>query len=97
LRIPSVKHIQKRKYFAPGENDFSPAKRQALFHQIKNNHWDCIILTHDQFGKIPQSPQIMREIMQAELDNIEQDLQTLEDLGGEISRKMLKGLQIRKQ
>jgi N12 class adenine-specific DNA methylase len=84
------------KVLAPNENDFSPAKRHALFHQIKNNHWDCIILTHDQFGKIPQSPEIMREIMQAELDNIEQDLQTLEDLGGEISRKMLKGLQIRK-
>jgi hypothetical protein len=39
----------------------------------------------------------MKEIMEAEMDNIEQDLQTLEDLGGEISRKMLKGLQIRKK
>jgi len=38
----------------------------------------------------------MREIMQAELDNIEEDLHTLEELGGEISRKMLKGLVIRK-
>ncbi|MES2063417.1 MAG: helicase-related protein [Bacteroidota bacterium] len=90
------KAYPKAKVLAPNENDFNPAKRQALFHQIKNNHWDCIILTHDQFGKIPQSPEIMRKIMQTELDNIEQDLQTLEDLGGEISRKMLKGLQIRK-
>jgi N12 class adenine-specific DNA methylase len=90
------KAYPKARILAPNENDFSPAKRQTLFHQIKNNHWDCIILTHDQFGKIPQSPEIMREIMQAELDNIEQDLQTLEDLGGEISRKMLKGLQTRK-
>jgi N12 class adenine-specific DNA methylase len=91
------KAYPKAKVLAPGENDFSPAKRQTLFHQVKNNDWDCIILTHDQFGKIPQSPQIMKEIMEAEMDNIEQDLQTLEDLGGEISRKMLKGLQIRKQ
>ena len=81
---------------APGENDFSPAKRQQLFHQIKNNNWDCIILTHDQFGKVPQSPEIQKQIFEAELDNIQQDLITLQDMGAEISRKMLKGLEIRR-
>jgi len=81
---------------APGENDFTPAKRSRLFHEIKNNNWDCIILTHDQFGKIPQSPEIQRQIFQAELDNIGRDLYTLKDMGGEISRRMLKGLEIRK-
>jgi len=90
------KAYPKAKILAPNENDFSPAKRQALFHQVKNNNWDCIILTHDQFGKIPQSPEIQKKIFEQELENIEQDLQTLEELGGEISRKMLKGLQIRK-
>ncbi|TSJ40934.1 DNA methylase [Mucilaginibacter corticis] len=90
------KAYPKAKILAPNENDFSPAKRQTLFHQIKNNNWDCIIMTHDQFGKIPQSPEIQRQILSQELDSIEQDLATLEELGGEISRKMLKGLQIRK-
>jgi N12 class adenine-specific DNA methylase len=84
------------KILAPGENDFTPVKRQTLFHQIKNNNWDCIILTHDQFGKIPQSPEIQREILQTELDNIDLDLNTLRSLGGEISRSMLKGLELRK-
>lgn len=84
------------KILAPGENDFTPAKRQALFYQIKNNNWDCIVMTHDQFFKIPQSPEIQRDIFQQELDNIEMDLNTLEDLGGEISRRMLKGLEIRR-
>ena len=31
---------------APGENDYLPARRQRLFHEIKNNNWDCVILTH---------------------------------------------------
>lgn len=84
------------KLLAPGENDFTPAKRIRLSHEIKNNNWDCIILTHDQFGKIPQSPEIQREIFQAELDNVEKDLYTLKDMGGEVSRRMLKGLEIRK-
>ena len=84
------------KILSPGENDFTPVKRLRLFHEIKNNNWDCIILTHDQFGKIPQSPEIQRQIFQAELDNVEKDLYTLKDMGGEISRRMLKGLEIRK-
>jgi N12 class adenine-specific DNA methylase len=81
---------------APGENDFTPAKRLRLFHEIKNNNWDCIILTHDQFGKIPQSPEIQKQIFQNELDNVERDLYSLKDMGGEISRRLLKGLEIRK-
>src|SRR6218665_533535 len=84
------------KILAPNENDFTPSRRQQLFHAIKNNNWDCIILTHDQFGKIPQSPAIQQQIFQAELDNIERDLQTIKDIGGDISKKMLKGMEIRK-
>ncbi len=84
------------KILAPGENDFTPIKRQALFHQIKNNNWDCIILTHDQFGKIPQSPEIQQQIFEIELDNIDRDLDTLRSLGGEVSRSILKGLELRK-
>jgi N12 class adenine-specific DNA methylase len=81
---------------APGENDYTRAKRQRLFHEIKNNNWDCIILTHDQFGMIPQSPEIQQQIFQTELENVEQDLETLNSLSGEIKRTALRGLEIRK-
>ncbi len=99
--VNQIKDTYRRAYpnariLAPGENDFTPAKRIRLSHEIKNNDWDCIILTHDQFGKIPQSPEVQREIFQAELDNVEKDLYTIKDMGGEISRRMLKGLEIRK-
>lgn len=86
----------KAKLLAPGENDFEPAKRKRIFHEIKNNNWDCIILTHDQFGKIPQDPELQRQILEIELDNTELDLQSLQDSGEEVSREMLKGLEIRK-
>jgi len=84
------KAYPKARILFPGQNDFTPAQRLRLFHEIKNNNWDCIILTHDQFGKIPQSPEIQREIFQTELDNVERDLETVKDLGGDISKKMLK-------
>lgn len=40
----------------PGKEDFTPENRLRIFSDIKNNNWDCIILTHEQFGKIPQRP-----------------------------------------
>ncbi|MBS1526062.1 MAG: DNA methylase [Bacteroidetes bacterium] len=84
------------KILAPDESDFEPAKRLRLFHEIKNNNWDCIIMTHDQFGKISQSPEVRQAILQEELDNVERDLDTLEKLGGAVSKRLLKGLEVRK-
>ncbi len=37
-----------------------------------------------------------KQIFQTELDNVERDLETVKDLGSGISKKMLKGLEIRK-
>ena len=39
------------KVLYPGKEDFTPANRKEVFSKIKNNNWDCIILTHDQFSK----------------------------------------------
>ena len=81
----------------PGKNDFTPDKRVKLFNDIKNNSWDVIILTHDQFGKIPQSPEMQQTILQKELDTVEENLEVLRLQGRDISRAMLKGLEKRKQ
>ena len=80
------------KILAPGKDDFTPDKRERIFNDIKNNNWDCIILTHDQFGMIPQSPEIQQKILQAELDSVEENLEVLRQQGRHISRSMEKGL-----
>ncbi|MFR9538513.1 MAG: DEAD/DEAH box helicase family protein, partial [Rikenellaceae bacterium] len=85
------------KVLYPGKNDFTPANRVKLFNEIKNNDWDVIILTHDQFGKIPQSPEVQQTILQKELDSVEENLDVIKQQGGTISRSMLKGLEKRKQ
>ena len=85
------------KILYPGKEDFTPQKRQRIFGDIKNNDWDCVILTHDQFGMIPQSPEMQKEILQAELNSVEDNLTALEAQGKEISRGMLKGVIVRKQ
>jgi N12 class adenine-specific DNA methylase len=85
------------KILYPGREDFSPAKRVKIFNAIKNNNWDAVILTHDQFGKIPQSPEMQQQIFRGELDTVEENLEVLRRQGKEVSRMMLRGLQIRKQ
>ncbi|MCM1337433.1 MAG: N-6 DNA methylase, partial [Candidatus Amulumruptor caecigallinarius] len=79
------------------EKDFSKDNRVAFFNKIKNNDFDCVIMSHDQFGKIPQSPEIQRQILSAELDTVEENLKVVKEQGGEISRAMLKGLLKRKE
>ena len=85
------------KILYPGKQDFSPSKRQRIFGDIKNNNWDAVILTHDQFGKIPQSMEVQQEILQAELDNVEDNLWALEKQGEEVSRGMIRGMHKRKE
>ncbi len=85
------------KVLAPTEADFEKKNRKRLFHEIKNNDWDAVIMTHDQFGKIPQSREIQEEIFQEELDNLERDLEALKGMGNKINRSMRKGLEQRKQ
>jgi N12 class adenine-specific DNA methylase len=81
----------------PGKEDFTPANRMKIFNEIKNNNWDAIILTHEQFGMIPQSPEIQRAILQKELDSVEENLDVLRGQGKEVSRAMLKGCLKRQQ
>ena len=78
------------------EKDFSTANRVHFFNNIKNNDYDCVIMSHDQFGKIPQSPELQQRILQAELDTVEENLEVLRQQGKNVSRAMLKGLEKRK-
>lgn len=80
------------KVLYPGKQDFTPAKRTRIFNEMKNNNWDAIILTHEQFGMIPQSPEVQQRILQAELDSVEENLDVLRSHGKEVSRSMEKGL-----
>lgn len=82
--------------FYPGQADFSPENRSKFLLGIKNNDWDCIILTHDQFAKIPQSPKVQQQVMQQELTNLELDLKTLSASQHTTPKSLLKGLEKRK-
>ena len=79
------------------EKSFKAENRIAFFNNIRNNDYDCVIMSHDQFGKIPQSPEMQQEILQAELDTVEENLEVVRQQGHDVSRAMLKGLIKRKE
>ena len=63
--------------------------------EMQNNDWDTIILSHEQFGMIPQSPEIQKQILQQELDSVEENLEVLTQQGEDVSNGMLKGVEKR--
>ena len=80
------------------EADYSSANRVDFFNRMKNNDYDCIIMSHDQFGKIPQSDAIQEELLDDELQQLEDALNALDSADGyEVTKKMRKGLEIRKK
>ena len=81
----------------PGKEDFTPENRLRIFSDIKNNNWDCIILTHEQFGKIPQSAEVQRQILRQEMDDIDENLASYEKQGGHVDGWILRGLEKRKE
>src|SRR5690554_244751 len=100
--IPEIAEAYRKAYphakiLYPGIDDFTPEKRLRIFGYIKNNEWDCVILTHDQFGMIPQSPEIQKQILQDELDTVEENLDVMRSQGDEITQWMLKGAEKQKE
>lgn len=80
----------------PGKEDFTPENRVRIMREMQNNDWDTIILSHEQFGMIPQSPEIQKQILQQELDSVEENLEVLTQQGEDVSNGMLKGVEKRK-
>jgi N12 class adenine-specific DNA methylase len=85
------------KILYPSSNDFNVKSRVNFFAELKNNNWDCVIMTHDQFAKIPQDLQTQYDIIDKELNDVDLNLRTLEKLtGSPASKQMEKGLVARK-
>ena len=77
--------------------DYSAAERVQFFNQMKNNDWDCIIMSHDQFGRIPQSEEIQLEMLQDEMQQLEDSLRIIKGWEYSLSSRLLKGLERRKR
>ncbi len=74
-----------------------PVKRNAFFKKIKNSSYDVVLMSHDTFKFIPQSPEIIHEIISEELENLERDLSVIKGDRYGVSKRVLKGLEQRRE
>lgn len=81
------------KILAPTEKDFKKENRRMLFSKIANNEWDCIIMSHENYGKIPHEIDIQRKFIQDEVAEIEAERAEMEAEGA--SKQAIKGLETR--
>ncbi|MER3374055.1 MAG: SNF2-related protein [Allomuricauda sp.] len=72
-------------------------KRNAFFSKVVSQRPDVVLMSHDTFKFIPQSPEIIKEIIQEELDNLERDLGVIYENKYDINKRVLKGLEVRKE
>jgi N12 class adenine-specific DNA methylase len=55
------------KLLYPSLADLQKDSIDIFLSKIQNNNWDCIIMSHEQFEKIPQSFKMQQEIINEEL------------------------------
>lgn len=75
------KAYPKARLLYPTENDFKKEKRAELFRKIANNDWDCIIMSHDQFNRIPQDENTEMAIINQEIADMEDAIRTMDNNG----------------
>lgn len=56
--------------FYPGKTGFTPRKRQKALSEIRNKDWDCVLLTHAQFGFPAHSVDNIRNVIEEELSDV---------------------------
>ncbi|NYJ28228.1 SNF2-related protein [Allomuricauda sp. ARW1Y1] len=73
------------------------ANRNAFFAKIAATECDVVLMSHDTFKFIPQSPEVIHYIISEELANLERDLSVIHEDKYSISKRVLKGLQQRRE
>lgn len=85
------------KVFYPTKEELKTDNIENFLSKIQNNNWDVIILSHEQFAKIPQSIEIQEQIMTEELGKLEESLNTLRASSDKEMRQAYKQLEKRKE
>ena len=78
-------------------HDVNGKDRVAFFNRMKNNDYDCIIMSHDSFAKLPQSDEVQQAVMKDELKQLEDALHIVDKYGWSVSSQLRKGLERRKR
>ena len=76
--------------------DYSGKERENFFNRMKNNDWDVVIMSHDQFCFIPQSDEVQADVIREELNHLNESLSALYGSWDSVSSRLKRGLEKKK-
>ena len=65
------------------ERDFEKSRRKQFISRIATGDYDCIIMSHSQFEKIPISAERKERMLQAQIDEIAYAIEDMKNQNGE--------------
>lgn len=87
----------KAKILYAQNKDFRESERVAFFNRMKNNDYDCVIMSHDQFSRLPQSDEVQQQVIQDDLDALEDAINVTRTYDWTNQHRIMKGLERRKR
>lgn len=102
--VPQIAREFKEAYptarvLAPSEKDFSTENRKKFFAKISLNDYDCIIVSHEQYGKIPHSEEAESDVVNVQLAQFDAMIEYLYGTGdkSQLTKRQIKSLEKRRQ
>lgn len=82
--IPQIVKSFKEAYplaniLAPSEKDFLTVNRQKFLSKIALNDYDAIIMSHEQFAKIPHDPEFEKRLILDEINEVQAEASNVEN------------------
>ena len=102
--VPQIAREFKEAYptarvLAPSEKDFSTENRKKFFAKISLNDYDCIIVSHEQYCKIPHSEEAEGDVVNEQLAQLDAMIEYLYGTGdkSQLTKRQIKSLEKRRQ
>lgn len=102
--VPQIAREFKEAYptarvLAPSEKDFSTENRKKFFANISLNDYDCIIVSHEQYCKIPHSEEAESDVVNEQLAQLDAMIEYLYGTGdkSQLTKRQIKSLEKRRQ
>lgn len=102
--VPQIAREFKEAYptarvLAPSEKDFSSENRKKFFANISLNDYDCIIVSHEQYCKIPHSEEAEGDVVNEQLAQLDAMIEYLYGTGdkSQLTKRQIKSLEKRRQ
>lgn len=102
--VPQIAREFKEAYptarvLTPSEKDFSTENRKKFFANISLNDYDCIIVSHEQYCKIPHSEEAEGDVVNEQLAQLDAMIEYLYGTGdkSQLTKRQIKSLEKRRQ